>query len=98
MIVCTLAFMTLASIGNPIIPGDYADPELHLFQGKYYVYPTFSAAYDKQTFFDCFSSEDLREWKKHSRILDFKDVAWSTNRAAWAPSVIERDCTRKTIS
>ena len=91
MIVCTLALMTLASIGNPIFPGDYADPELHLFQGKYYVYPTFSAAYDKQTFFDCFSSEDLREWKKHSRILDFKDVAWSTNRAAWAPSVIERD-------
>lgn len=77
--------------GNPIFPGCYADPELHFFNGRYVVYPTFSAPYNEQTFFDCFTSDDLTNWVKHSRILDFADVSWSTNRAAWAPSVAEKD-------
>lgn len=91
MTLASLALLPLMSVGNPIFPGNYADPELHVFRGKYFVYPTFSAAYEDQTFFDCFSSDDLNGWTKHPRILDFKDVPWSTNRAAWAPSVIERN-------
>lgn len=88
-----LAMLTISTVGNPIFPGDYADPEIHLFGDKYFVYPTFSAAYDQQTFYDCFSSDNLGNWVKHERILDFNDIPWSTNRAAWAPSVIERDGT-----
>jgi beta-xylosidase len=77
--------------GNPVFPGWYADPEIHIFAGRYFIYPTFSAPYEQQTFFDAFSSPDLIEWTHHPRILDFADVPWSTNRAAWAPSAIERD-------
>lgn len=28
--------------GNPIVPGWYADPEIHLFAGRYWIYPTLS--------------------------------------------------------
>ena len=76
--------------GNPVFPGWYADPELHLYEGRYYIYPTYSDAYEKQTFFEAFSSADLTDWKSEGRILDFKDIPWSTNRAAWAPTVIEK--------
>lgn len=79
--------------GNPVFQGWYADPELHLFNGKYYIYPTYSDAYEKQTFFEVWSSDDLTNWKNEGRILDFKDVPWSTNRAAWAPSITEKDGT-----
>ena len=79
--------------GNPIFSGWYADPEIHVFEGRYYVYPTYSAPYEKQTFYEAFSSPDLVHWHREGRILDFKDVKWSTNRAAWAPSVIYRDGT-----
>lgn len=78
---------------NPIFSGWYADPEAHIYQGRYYVYPTYSARYEKQTFFEAFSSSDLISWHREGRILDFKDIPWSTNRAAWAPTVIERDGT-----
>lgn len=79
--------------GNPIFSGWYADPEIHVFEGRYYVYPTYSAPYEKQTFLEAFSSPDLVHWHREGRVLDFKDIPWSTNRAAWAPSVIFRDGT-----
>lgn len=77
--------------GNPVFPGWYADPEIHLFEGRYWIYPTYSAPYEEQTFFEAFSSSDLTEWRNEGRILDFKDVPWSTNRAAWAPSVAKKE-------
>lgn len=77
--------------GNPLFPGWYADPEIHIFAERYYLYPTFSAKYEDQTFFETWSSADLTNWRNEGRILDFADVSWSTNRAAWAPSCIERN-------
>lgn len=79
--------------GNPILQGWNADPEVHIFNGKYYIYPTYSDLYEKQTFFEVWSSEDMTDWKKEGRILDFVDVPWSTNRAAWAPTVTEKNGT-----
>ena len=79
-----------SSSGNPVFPGWYADPEAHVFAGEYWIYPTYSAAYDEQTFMDAFSSSDLVTWKKHPRILDIANVSWA-RRAVWAPSVVEKD-------
>ncbi|KAL2822042.1 xylanase D [Aspergillus granulosus] len=76
--------------GNPVISGFYADPEARIFDKKLWIYPTYSAAYEEQTFFDCFSSPDLLTWSKHPSILNFSGIPWSTNRAAWAPSVARR--------
>ena len=74
--------------GNPIVAGWYADPEARVFAGEYWIYPTYSAPYDEQTFFDAFSSHDLVTWTKH-RVLDTGRIAWA-KRAVWAPSVVEK--------
>lgn len=77
--------------GNPLFPGWYADPELHFFGGRYYIYPTASRAYEEQTYFECWSSADLTQWRNEGVILELKDIPWSTNFAAWAPSCAERN-------
>ena len=74
----------------PILPGWYADPEAHVFDGQYWIFPTYSAPYDQQTFLDAFSSRDLVTWKKHPHVLDVADVTWA-KRAVWAPSIVEKD-------
>ncbi|MBQ7110964.1 MAG: glycoside hydrolase family 43 protein [Thermoguttaceae bacterium] len=76
--------------GNPLFPGWYADPEVATFDGKYWIFPTYSDHFDKQTFFDCFSSTDLVNWTKHERVLTNENVKWA-KRAMWAPSVVEKD-------
>jgi beta-xylosidase len=78
-----------ARSGNPILPGWYADPEAHVFNGRYWIFPTYSATYNEQTFMDAFSSTDLVSWKKHDRVLDMIDVPWA-RRAMWAPSIVEK--------
>ncbi len=80
---------TPATSGNPIFQGWYADPEAQVFGREYWVYPTFSARYNEQTFFDAFSSPDLVHWTKHGHILDTNTVSWA-HRAIWAPAVAER--------
>ena len=74
--------------GNPVFPGWYADPEAIIFKNTYWIYPTYSAPYDKQVFFDAFSSTDLIHWTKHTHILDTATIKWA-RRAMWAPSVVE---------
>ncbi len=79
-----------ARSGNPIVPGRYADPEARIVGGEYWIYPTVSAPYEEQTFFDAFRSKDLVQWTKVPRILTADDVGWA-HKAMWAPSPIERN-------
>jgi beta-xylosidase len=76
--------------GNPVFPGWYADPEGAIYGNTWWIYPTWSAPFDEQVFFDAFSSPDLVTWKKHSRILDTNRVKWA-RRAMWAPATVEKD-------
>ncbi len=75
--------------GNPVLPGWYADPEAHVFANEYWIYPTYSAPYNEQTFLDAFSSPDLVTWTRHPHILDTSAVTWA-RRALWAPSAVEK--------
>ena len=75
---------------NPILPGWYADPEAIIFENTYWIYPTYSAAYDKQVFLDAFSSPDLLHWTKNERVLDTAAVKWA-KRAMWAPAIVQKD-------
>ncbi|MGV3711110.1 MAG: glycoside hydrolase family 43 protein [Gemmatimonas sp.] len=75
--------------GNPIIDGWYADPEAHVFDNRYWIFPTYSAPYDQQTFMDAFSSSDLVTWTKHPRVIEFANISWG-RRALWAPSIIKK--------
>lgn len=80
----------VATSGNPVFEGWYADPEGIIYDDTYWIYPTRSDLYEKQTFFDCFSSKDLVNWTKHEAILDTAAVKWA-KIAMWAPSVIRKD-------
>ncbi|UOQ69789.1 glycoside hydrolase family 43 protein [Hymenobacter volaticus] len=75
--------------GNPVFPGWYADPEATIFNGQYWIYPTYSAPYEQQVFMDAFSSPDLVNWTKHPRIIDTASVKWA-RKAMWAPSIIKK--------
>ncbi|KAI0390513.1 carbohydrate-binding module family 66 protein [Xylariaceae sp. FL0594] len=76
--------------GNPFVDGWYADPDTEYYEGKYWVFPTASYVYEKQTYLDAFSSADLVNWEKHPNILTTKDVKWAT-RAVWAPAPVARN-------
>jgi beta-xylosidase len=76
--------------GNPIFEGWYADPEGAVFGDTYWVFPTYSAAFEDQLFLDAFSSKDLVHWEKHPRILDTSIVKW-VRQAMWAPAVMEKN-------
>lgn len=82
--------LDLSTITNPVIEGWYADPELRVHDGRFWLFPTYSAAYDEQTHFDAFVSDDLVTWTKVPNILRLADVSWSNQTAAWAPSVVSR--------
>ena len=93
VVLLTLIAATLSAAdrkgGNPVIDGWYADPEAVVFGKEYWIYPTYSAPYDEQTFFDAFSSRDLVNWTKHPRVLEKASVKWA-RRAMWAPAVVEK--------
>src|SRR5512135_1796162 len=63
--------------GNPVFSGWYADPEAVIFGNQYWIYPTYSAPYNQQVFFDAFSSPDLVHWTKHSRSLSTNELKWA---------------------
>ncbi|ETS75179.1 hypothetical protein PFICI_13663 [Pestalotiopsis fici W106-1] len=79
-----------AVAGNPFVDGWYADPDTEIYNDLFWVFPTYSDAYEKQTFLDAFSSPDLIHWTKHSSILTIENVKWA-NKAVWAPAPIARN-------
>lgn len=87
---CNNTKKEVAMSGNPVFEGWYADPEGIIYDDTYWIYPTTSDLYEKQTFFDCYSSKDLVNWTKHSSILDTTEVKWA-KIAMWAPSVIRKN-------
>ena len=81
---------TTSEAGNPFVEGWYADPDTEYYNGLYWVYPTYSDAYEKQTYMDAFSSPDLVNWTKHANIITTADVSWA-HKAMWAPAAISRN-------
>ncbi|GCE31718.1 hypothetical protein KDA_72020 [Dictyobacter alpinus] len=93
--VCTLAGMffsqsmpaSAASSGNPILPGNQADPSVRIFEGKYWIYPS---GFDNNRF-HAWSSTDLSNWTDEGVVLDVgPQVSWADTRA-WAPDMIYRN-------
>ena len=48
----------VAKSGNPVFEGWYADPEGIIYGDTYWIYPTTSDLYEKQTFFEGFGELD----------------------------------------
>jgi len=76
---------------NPIIEGNYADPDAAVFDGKVYIYPTTDHETWSGSVFKVFSSKDMKEWKDEGVILDLADVPWTGGIRAWAPAICEKN-------
>jgi hypothetical protein len=83
---------TVGTPHNPVLPGYNADPQVALFDGKFYIYPTTDGfANWGSTSFRAFSSNDLVQWKDEGVLLELgKDVSWATARA-WAPGIARKN-------
>ena len=81
-------------IKNPVLPEFHADPEI-LFSiktGKYYIYSTTDGFPGwGGTYFTCYSSPNLKDWKYEGVVLDVStpQVSWA-NGSAWAPAIEEK--------
>ncbi len=84
------------TVDNPIVSveqEDNADPEIMVYGGKYYIYPTTCPTRDwLSTYFKVYESEDLQTWVDRGIILDAKDVSWGSTQS-WAPAIQEKDGT-----
>jgi hypothetical protein len=82
--------LTTAEAGNPIVDGWYADPDVAVYDGTYWVFPTSSKPYEQQTYLDAFSSPDLVHWTRHADVLTTAAVSWA-KKALWAPAPVARN-------
>ena len=84
---------TIGTIKNPVIKGYWADPQVALFNGKFYIYPTTDGIANwGATVFHAFSSTDLASWKDEGIILDLATISWGKTNA-WAPGITVKNGT-----
>ena len=57
---CLAASAASAQAANPVVPGWYADPEIRLFNGRYWIYPTYSADHGTPDRSKAFTPEQQR--------------------------------------
>ena len=90
---------------NPVLPGQYADPDIDFMDGKYWMYTT-TDGYSgwSGTVFHAWSSDDMRNWTDEGVILDLANdnpglndngvqieaSDWAVG-SAWAPTIEEKD-------
>ncbi|KAF6808952.1 Xylosidase/arabinosidase 2 [Colletotrichum sojae] len=83
-------------MSSPVLPGLYADPNVAVFNGVYYIYVTSDGVpgWGGKTFY-VWKSNDLVTWTRGDEpflTLDGANgnVPWATGNA-WAPTIAERD-------
>lgn len=86
--------MSFPGDNNPVLAGLNADPQVALFDGVFYVYPTTDGfANWEATSFSVWSSTNLVQWTSRGVVLDLpKDLKWATGHA-WAPGIARRGST-----
>src|SRR5690606_2882060 len=95
--VCTLAMALIAApahASNPLVHRFAADPSMHVYDNRVYVYTTDdennSGTYWDSDAWRVYSSSDLVIWTDHGAPFSVGGFAWAT-RYAWAPSAAQRN-------
>ena len=80
--------LSLPGDNNPALAGLNADPQVALFDGVFYVYPTTDGFPNwESTSFSVWASTNLVQWTNRGVVLDLaKDLKWATGHA-WAPGI-----------
>ena len=85
-----------AAAKSPVFPGYYADPNIAVFNGTYYIYPT-TDGYDGWGGKDFYvwKSKNMADWTRSSKPILTLDgtngnVPWATGNA-WAPTIIDKN-------
>ncbi len=91
---------------NPALPGQYADPDIDYFDGKFWIYPT-TDGYPSWsgTIFHAFSSPDMVNWEDEGIIMELAKTnpgvndkgvqiaasPWAVKGSAWAPTIEKKN-------
>ncbi len=91
---------------NPVLPGQYADPDIDYFDGKFWIYPT-TDGYPSWsgTVFHAFSSPDMVNWEDEGIIMELAKTnpgvndkgvqiaasPWAVKGSAWAPTIEKKN-------
>ncbi len=91
---------------NPVLPGQYADPDIDYFDGKFWIYPT-TDGYPSWsgTVFHAFSSPDMVNWEDEGVIMELAKTnpgvndkgvqiaasPWAVKGSAWAPTIEKKN-------
>lgn len=102
----TLTIKTPQYANNPVLPGQYADPDIDYFDGKFWIYPT-TDGYPgwSGTLFHAFSSVDMVNWEDEGVIMELKNdnpglnekgvqianSPWAVEGSAWAPTIEKKN-------
>ncbi|MGV2882400.1 family 43 glycosylhydrolase [Paenibacillus taichungensis] len=80
--------------GPQFVDGYYADPDVQIYNGTYWVYPTRSTQVGESDTgaksVDIFSSTDMVNWTKYSNVISSANISW-LQHSLWAPSGAYRD-------
>jgi hypothetical protein len=79
---------SIPGTNNPVLPGYTADPNIVVFDGTFYLYPTTDGFADwGATSFSVFSSTNLVQWSHRGVVLDIPTALTWGKGHGWAPSV-----------
>ena len=89
-----------------MLPGQYADPDIDYFDGKFWIYPT-TDGYPSWsgTVFHAFSSPDMVNWEDEGVIMELAKTnpgvndkgvqiaasPWAVKGSAWAPTIEKKN-------
>lgn len=95
-----------AMSNNSVLPGQYADPDIDYFDGRFWIFPT-TDGYPgwSGTMFHAWSSEDMVDWTDEGVIMELKNdnpgvndkgiqIAssdWASGGSAWAPTIEKKN-------
>lgn len=78
--------------GNPILPDFHADPSIHVWDGKYWIYPSTdepgSTLWEQMKRWHCYSSVNLIDWRCEGEIFNLDSISWADD-AAFAPDAMK---------
>ena len=77
---------------KPILPDFHADPSIHFWDGRYWLYPSTdepgSTTWLEMKRWSTYSSVDLVNWVDEGQIFSLDDIDWASN-AAFAPDAMK---------